>query len=430
MDAMSDSTTVLASSEDEDEKGTSSEEDKGISERESICASPTDTVDRASNSDYGSTGSSSAQSSPESSRLKPEPLPAIQENPLPKKLRDFEEITAKYSADAKQKFCAATQRPDYEATQMALSIPDKILVRHSPATGIHHVLVMGSVDFMMDPLPCPFAEKETACRGFLARTPHFLQVHLRTKHPLPNALLNFVCPCPAQYNGGQTCKVATYDPGDMNMVPHLRKYHAKYYATMCAALEPVEADEDPERVQKRLNYRTRARRIPFPLWTYRRDMLFPTQIIPDKIVIPTRIENGEIKYICNVDPCNDQPIGEGEPRAAFCFHIHMYTEHRKRFSMFTTFYHKCPGCERILVAAHEELETHVKAMHEELLHKGARVEYSEEAKQKLQALGTAFPSSASAAPSPTVCSGTTAPPGAAHSSCGTTAARSRRARKW
>ncbi|XP_055337042.1 uncharacterized protein LOC129587357 isoform X2 [Paramacrobiotus metropolitanus] len=328
------------------------------------------------------------KSCPESSLVKQDPpqqttaqeKPAAQQRPR----RDFAQIIARHSAEAAQQFCAALQRPDYQTTQLPISIPDKILVRHSPATGIHHVLVMGTVDFSMDPLPCPFAAQETPCRGFFATAPLFLKAHLQAKHDLPNVLLNFVCPCPAKRNAGQTCTEVCYDPGDMHVAAHLRRYHAKYYATMCAALEPADADEDPGLTQKRLNYRLRSRRIYFPVWAYTVGMLFPSQIIPDKIVIPTQIQKEEIQYLCNVDPCRNEAIGVGGPRPAFSLHVHMWTEHEKRFEADTTFFHECPECKALISASNEQLESHVKALHPQLL--GLSADYSETAKQNLKKL--------------------------------------------
>ncbi|XP_055337062.1 uncharacterized protein LOC129587372 isoform X1 [Paramacrobiotus metropolitanus] len=69
----------------------------------------------------------------------------------------------KKPAKERLKFCAMLGRPDTDAEQMALSIPDKMLVRASKTTDSQHVLVMGSVDLMEDPLPCPFAAQVEAC---------------------------------------------------------------------------------------------------------------------------------------------------------------------------------------------------------------------------------------------------------------------------
>ncbi|XP_055334663.1 uncharacterized protein LOC129585814 isoform X2 [Paramacrobiotus metropolitanus] len=294
-----------------------------------------------------------------------------------------------------QKFCAALNRPDDRTRRLAISIPDKIVIRKSEKTGISHVLVMGTVDFILDPLACPFAKQTEACKGFFATAPHFLEAHLEAKHALKNVILNFVCPCPAKCNDGHSCPEVRFDPGDMHMLAHLRSCHRKYYEVMRLALLSAEPEPglDPQRAQKRLYFRQHARRLYFPAWTHDKDRLFPSQIIPDKIVIPAEIDqNGVIKYTCKIDPCSRTPIGDGGPYAAFDLHMHMLTEHGKQYDMFTSFFHECPGCGRLINAVDKQLESHVKAMHEELLRKGRDcIKYSEQAMKNLKALEDRIP---------------------------------------
>ncbi|XP_055336851.1 uncharacterized protein LOC129587236 isoform X2 [Paramacrobiotus metropolitanus] len=377
--------TVLSPSEHE--------EDLGIWERQSVGAAPT--MDRMSHSD----ATPSAQSSPGNSRSNQEPLHGVTEATLPSDQgRGSAENMEKVAADSTRpwlKFCAALERPaDKVRNVKKLSIRDKIRLRRSTTTNMDHVLLMGTVSFVLDPLACPYAEEE-ACKKFFATSPSFLKAHLQNKHDLKNVLLNFVCPCPAKCNARKECATVLFDPSHMNshMTAHLERRHRKYYEAMCVALlsaEPLPG-EDPEKVKTRLYYRERARRFTFPAWTREKDKMFPSQIIPDRIIIPTEIHrrgDGVIKYICNIDPCSDShtAIGDGGPQAAFNMHVHMLLEHGKRYGLTSTrFYHKCPACGELINAADNQLETHVKALHEELLLGGHRGEFSEDA-QKLKAL--------------------------------------------
>ncbi|XP_055336850.1 uncharacterized protein LOC129587236 isoform X1 [Paramacrobiotus metropolitanus] len=373
--------TVLSPSEHE--------EDLGIWERQSVGAAPT--MDRMSHSD----ATPSAQSSPGNSRSNQEPLHGVTEATLPSDQgRGSAENMEKVAADSTRpwlKFCAALERPaDKVRNVKKLSIRDKIRLRRSTTTNMDHVLLMGTVSFVLDPLACPYAEEE-ACKKFFATSPSFLKAHLQNKHDLKNVLLNFVCPCPAKCNARKECATVLFDPSHMNshMTAHLERRHRKYYEAMCVALlsaEPLPG-EDPEKVKTRLYYRERARRFTFPAWTREKDKMFPSQIIPDRIIIPTEIHrrgDGVIKYICNIDPCSDShtAIGDGGPQAAFNMHVHMLLEHGKRYGLTSTrFYHKCPACGELINAADNQLETHVKALHEELLLGGHRGEFSEDAQK-------------------------------------------------
>ncbi|XP_055357443.1 uncharacterized protein LOC129602450 [Paramacrobiotus metropolitanus] len=390
MDAMSDSTTVLASAEDADDHI-----DQGIGEEARTCISPSDAaVDRASHSDYGS---SSAKSSPDTSHLKNKPQQTVIEE---EKLLGQNPRSAKrlknVSADMEQRFCDALKRPDYQVKKLNLSIPDKIIVRASKTTD--HVLVMGTVSFMLDPLPCPYAGQEAACQDFRACEPRLLKAHLQTKHDLRNVVLNFVCPCAGRFNGRQSCPVVRFDPGDIYMRKHLREDHRKYYEAVCAALVDAKAGEDPQIAQKRERFLRRARRRYFPGWTHDRNELFPSQIIPDRIVIRTEMGDvdgkqpgkREIKYICNIDPCQDHKIGG--PQGSRQMHHHLVMQHASRFDLGTNFFHKCPAeevCEEIVFAGDNQLEAHVHALHPELL--GKEKKYSEAAQKNREALEDKIP---------------------------------------
>ncbi|XP_055337063.1 uncharacterized protein LOC129587372 isoform X2 [Paramacrobiotus metropolitanus] len=116
----------------------------------------------------------------------------------------------------------------------------------------------------------------------------------------------------------------------MRLREHLHQHHAKYYRRMRAALKPDEAKvDDPQREQKRLHYLAHARRSRFPAWAYKTDRLFPSQIIPDRIVIPTQVDkDGTIKYMCSIDPCSDHAIDSG-----FGIHLHMMEQHGQRYDL-------------------------------------------------------------------------------------------------
>ncbi|XP_055337013.1 uncharacterized protein LOC129587335 [Paramacrobiotus metropolitanus] len=177
------------------------------------------------------------------------------------------------------------------------------------------------------------------------------------------------------------------------MREHLAKYHRKYYAAVTDALVAADSEEDdPQLVQKHETFMRRTRRLFFPGWTRRKEELFPSQIIPDKVVIPTKIsKEGEIQYICNIDPCSKRTFRP--PHAASGVHTHVWTEHRSRLDMRTSLYHKCPApkCREIVLGCEHQMEPHVKAVHPELLPPFARQEYSEAAKKKRKDLEDSIP---------------------------------------
>ncbi|XP_055336932.1 uncharacterized protein LOC129587288 isoform X3 [Paramacrobiotus metropolitanus] len=135
----------------------------------------------------------------------------------------------------------------------------------------------------------------------------------------------------------------------------------------------------------------------FPGWTRSKGELFPSQIIPDRIVIRTEMgdvdgEPGkrEIKYICNIDPCLAHKIGG--PQGSRQMHHHLVMQHASRFDLGTDFFHACPAkevCEEIVFASDHQLESHVKAKHPELL--GLGKEYFENAKKNREALEDKIP---------------------------------------
>ncbi|XP_055336864.1 uncharacterized protein LOC129587248 [Paramacrobiotus metropolitanus] len=176
---MSDSTSVLAAAEDAVDQGI------GEGSQTRTCVSPSDAaVDRASHSDCGS---SSAKSSSDPSHLNKEPLQTvIEEEKVLEQKWGLAKHVKNVSADM-ERFCEALKRPDYKAKKLNISIRDKIVVRASRIAD--HVLVMGTVSFVLDPLPCPYAEQEAACQDFRATAPYILKAHLQSKHDLRNMIV-------------------------------------------------------------------------------------------------------------------------------------------------------------------------------------------------------------------------------------------------
>ncbi|XP_055357444.1 uncharacterized protein LOC129602451 [Paramacrobiotus metropolitanus] len=372
-------TTVSTSTCEEDD-------DQRAEARQQMSASTgstaAETTDPASDS-VESLSSSADQLSPENACPDEAALEDISVKFPSKLYGGLAESIVKGTADAMMKYCTALRRPDYKAKKRTISIAHKIVVRASKTA--NHVLVMGTVNFMLDPLPCPFSEQQTACTEFRAREPRLLQAHLQTKHGLHNVLLNFVCPCPARLNGKRICPVVRFDPGDMYMRRHLREDHRKYSEEVYAALVSAEKGEDPQVTQKRQNFMRRTRRVYFPGWTNKKGELFPSQIIPDRIVFPTKVdEHKQIRYICKIDACRKEKAAKGHRCAPGSVQHHLWTQHESRFDPGTNFYIQCPAtevCQEMVYAGDHQLESHVKALHPEML--GWSADYSEAAKKVL-----------------------------------------------
>ncbi|XP_055336867.1 uncharacterized protein LOC129587253 [Paramacrobiotus metropolitanus] len=99
----------------------------------------------------------------------------------------------------------------------------------------------------------------------------------------------------------------------------------------------------------------------------------------------------EIKYICNIDPCLDHKIGG--PQGSRQMHHHLVMQHASRFDLGTNFFHKCPAeevCGEIVLASDRQLESHVRAMHPEVL--GLSKVFSEAAQKKRKDLEDSIPS--------------------------------------
>ncbi|XP_055336928.1 uncharacterized protein LOC129587287 isoform X2 [Paramacrobiotus metropolitanus] len=247
-------------------------------------------------------------------------------------------------------------------------------------------------EFVLDPLPCPFAEHETACKAFRTHEARLLQAHLHPARPA-HRHPEFPCPCPGKFNGKKSCPVVRFDPGDMYMRRHLREDHRKYSEEVYAALVSAEKGEDPQVTQKRQNFMRRTRRVYFPGWTNKKGELFPSQIIPDRIVFPTKVdEHKQIRYICKIDACRKEKAPKGHTCAPGSVQHHLWTQHESRFDPGTNFYIQCPAtevCQEMVYAGDHQLESHVKALHPEML--GWSADYSEAAKKYRKALEDQIP---------------------------------------
>ncbi|XP_055344184.1 uncharacterized protein LOC129592230 [Paramacrobiotus metropolitanus] len=115
----------------------------------------------------------------------------------------------------------------------------------------------------------------------------------------------------------------------------------------------------------------------FPEWVLDLDAKqpFPSQIIPDKFVIPTVVENCCLRYVCNLEPCKRTGF-----RYARQIKSHIAVAHEEQVRMETDLFFGCPapGCNDIAMAETKHMVSHVKAMHPLLC---GKPDYSENALQ-------------------------------------------------
>ncbi|XP_055357234.1 uncharacterized protein LOC129602261 isoform X2 [Paramacrobiotus metropolitanus] len=76
----------------------------------------------------------------------------------------------------------------------------------------------------------------------------------------------------------------------------------------------------------------------FPEWTSDLTQLFPSQIIPDKIITPTVIKGGKVEYVCNVESCAEADVSF--PHSGFLY-LHFQQHHSHRYGLPTKFYYAC-----------------------------------------------------------------------------------------
>ncbi|XP_055344068.1 uncharacterized protein LOC129592128 [Paramacrobiotus metropolitanus] len=101
----------------------------------------------------------------------------------------------------------------------------------------------------------------------------------------------------------------------------------------------------------------------FPEWVYNTTQPFPSQLIPDKFVIPTVVENYCLRYVCNVEPCKDNIIRNSQQ-----MRIHIFIVHKSQVRRETDVFFGCPaqvteGCEAIARCNTKDMISHVKAVH-------------------------------------------------------------------
>ncbi|XP_055330974.1 uncharacterized protein LOC129583263 isoform X2 [Paramacrobiotus metropolitanus] len=350
-----------------------------------LCDPPIDATDlvlpvsdtsgrQSSHSDY----SSASQSSDENS-------PKRRERPEPPKTSERDELLLKVWTN--RAFCEALGRPDREVRISELSRNNLVLIRVSERAT--HVLMRATTGTIIEPLWCPLRFEKTAveaCKKFRAGYPQDLKAHLEGRyHGLPNVQLNFHCPCPAQCNNGASCDAVEFDPWGTVLGCHIRDKHPVYYTEM---LEALFNRFDTETGPKHREFIRSNKNMIFPKWTSDLTVLWPSQIIPDKIIFPAVIRdntslNSEgckvVHYLCNIAPCAGNEI-----KGARELHGHLLAEHRIFFKTPTDFYHGCPAaaqdCKVETRARDRQMEAHIKAVHPQLL--GLTAQYPPAAEQE------------------------------------------------
>ncbi|XP_055354726.1 uncharacterized protein LOC129600278 [Paramacrobiotus metropolitanus] len=310
----------------------------------------------------GSDGSMSPEKTPER-----DPVQSVEKHQEPASANEKGEL----------EFCEAVGRPDREVVH-GRGVSNEMLVRVSQRAT--HVLMRGTIRSLFDPLRCPFGLKEgatEACVKFRAGMPQGLKAHLEGVHGMHNVQLNFVCPCPAEVNDGADCPFVRFDPfGDL-LPNHIRERHPHYKERVMEALYKQRSKKCGEKYRELL--RT-ARSETFPEGTSNLRILWPSQIIADRIVIPTRVDqNGRVKYVCKIDACAATDAGR-LLESSHWMHAHLIMQHRQRcVPLPTQVYHACADaeCPVQVFSLYDMMDSHIKAVHPQLF--GA--EYTETALQ-------------------------------------------------
>ncbi|XP_055356539.1 uncharacterized protein LOC129601699 [Paramacrobiotus metropolitanus] len=337
-------------------------------------------------SDYSSTASiSSEDTSPKRDR------------PQPPKTSQPDELA----------FCAAVGRPDSEVV-VGSGVKNELLVRVSKHAS--HVLMRGTIQSMIEPLRCPFGVGKgalEACVKLRAGMPAGLKAHLEAVHGLHNVQLNFACPCPAAFNDGADCQYVQFDPLGYLLSHHMDEHHAQYKERVMEALYKQRKKKSGQKHRELLRS---ARTKTLPEGTSDVSRLWPSQITADKIVIPTRVVNGQVKYVCQIDACALVSSEEGRGRlldSSQRMHAHLILQHRQRCAIPTQVYHACadPECPVRVFSLHHMMDLHIKAAHPHLF----RVVYTDSALQarahleagvKAQCIGEALSRSVDSAARP------------------------------
>ncbi|XP_055344148.1 uncharacterized protein LOC129592198 [Paramacrobiotus metropolitanus] len=280
-----------------------------------------------------------------------------------------------------------SERPDTNVLKTTV-ILNKIIVRTTELA--NHVLVMGTVSYSDSPVKCPYGAETNACNNVKFVSTDRLKAHLEVAHQLPNVQINLLCPCPAECNGDKECPVAIYDQySGLYLVDHLTEAHEQFYNKLQALLCCVDVDDDDDQDdleaflkennlnRKDMDYLKHLDgRKTFPEWTRDVTKPFQSQLIPDKFVQPTVVENRCLYYVCNLEPCKGNRFPS--PRR---IRSHICTVHLEQVPMQTDLYFGCPapGCKDIVKSNTNLIISHVKAMHPSLC---GRPDYSQNALQK------------------------------------------------
>ncbi|XP_055356537.1 uncharacterized protein LOC129601697 isoform X2 [Paramacrobiotus metropolitanus] len=302
-------------------------------------------------------------------------------------------------------FCAAVGRPDREVV-LGSGVDNELMTRVSK--NVTHVLVRGTIQSMIDPLRCPFGLGEKpveACVAFRAGMPQGLKIHLEGAHGMHNVQLNLACPCPAQFNRGVDCDYVQFDPIGSFLTTHMNERHPDYVERMMQALVKQRKKKNGE---KHRQFLRTARSQKFPEGTSDLRVLWPSQITAEKIVIPTRVVGGLVKYVCKIDACAAVENGQGRLLdSSQRLFTHVKTQHGGRCALPTKLYHACADlkCPVQVFGPFHLMDAHIQAVHPHLL----GLAYSEtalQARARLEAqvtgqrIGEALSSSVDTEPTP------------------------------
>ncbi|XP_055354724.1 uncharacterized protein LOC129600276 isoform X2 [Paramacrobiotus metropolitanus] len=274
---------------------------------------------------------------------------------------------ANANEDGELEFCEAVGRPDREVVPGKV-VSNEMLVRVSKRAT--HVLMRGTIGSLVDPLRCPFGLEEgavEACVTFRAGMPQGLKAHLERVHGMHKVQLNFACPCPAEFNDGADCPFVQFDPFGDILPDHIREHHPVYKERVMEALYKQRSKKFGEKYREFL--RT-GKSQTFPEGTSNLGSLWPSQIIADRIIIPTRVDkNGQVQYVCKIDACAAKKDGHQIPSSYHMF-AHLMMQHRGRCAALATqVYHACadPECLVQLFEPYHLMDSHIKAAHPHLL---------------------------------------------------------------
>ncbi|XP_055344137.1 uncharacterized protein LOC129592187 isoform X2 [Paramacrobiotus metropolitanus] len=262
-------------------------------------------------------------------------------------------------------------RPDTKVLETTI-IPHSIIIRKTELAS--HVLVMGTLSYGYNPIKCPLygTVNGDACKNLCYTSTETLKAHLQAAHALTNVQINLLCPCPAECNGNMECPVVVYDQHTgMFLENHLTTAHEDHFEklqTLMCCMNPDDKSDFLEEFLEEYDLKLEDMaylkhldgRKTFPEWVYNTTQPFPSQLIPDKFVIPTVVENYCLRYVCNVEPCKDNIIRNSQQ-----MRIHIFIVHKSQVRRETDVFFGCPaqGCEAIARCNTKDMISHVKAVH-------------------------------------------------------------------